>query len=74
VIKVRFDVKSEEGNYIVQEVADNGFVKNNIEVEAEELPQLMKELSDETGDDKMLDALRFCYQHLEVKTLEFHDK
>lgn len=73
--RVRFDVKSEEGNYLVQDVADRGYVNSTIEVEPRELPQLMEELSEETGDrDSMLDALRYCYSHFEIRSIEFHDK
>ena len=46
-------------------------MNNRIEVTPNELPQLMKELSDETGDDKMLDTLRFCYSYLEPKSISF---
>jgi len=74
VIKVRFDIKSEDGNYLLEDIDDSNFVNNRIEVTPIELPQLMKELADETGDDKMLDTLRFCYSYLEPKSISFEEK
>ena len=75
MIKVRFDIKSEDGNYLLEDVDDsNSFVNNRIEVTPNELPQLMKELADETGDDKMLDTLRFCYSYLEPNSISFEEK
>ena len=74
MIKVRFDIKSEDGNYLLEDIDDSNFVNNRIEVNPNELPQLMKELADETGDDKMLDALRFCYSYLEPKSISFKEK
>jgi len=74
MIKVRFDIKSEDGNYLLEDIGDKGFVSNRIEVTPNELPQLMKELADETGDDKMLDTLRFCYSYLEPKSISFKEK
>ena len=74
MIKVRFDIKSEDGNYLLEDIDDSNFVNNRIEVNPSELPQLMKELADETGDDKMLDTLRFCYSYLEPKSISFKEK
>jgi len=74
VIKVRFDIKSEDGNYLLEDVDDSNFVNNRIEVTPNELPQLMKELADETGDDKILDTLRFCYSYLEPNSISFEEK
>ena len=73
MIKVRFDIKSEDGNYLLEDIGDKGFVNNRIEVTSNELPQLMKELSDETGSDDMLDTLRFCYSYLEPKSISFEE-
>ena len=75
MIKIRFDIKSEDGNYLLEDVDDsNSFVNNRIEVTPNELPQLMKELADETGDDKILDTLRFCYSYLEPNSISFEEK
>lgn len=74
MIRVNFTPKTEEGNYIVEDVCDKGLLRGKIEVKPDELPLLMKELSDESGSDKMLDALRFCYQHLEMEKVEFYDR
>lgn len=74
-IKLRLDLKSESGDYLVQDISNNSFVKNTIEVKPEQLPELMQELCDLCGDDSspMLDALRFSYQHLELKSIEFKE-
>ena len=74
MIKVRFNIKSEDGNYLLEDVDDSNFVNNRIEVTPNELPQLMKELADETGDDKMLDTLRFCYSYLKPNSISFEEK
>ena len=74
MIKVRFDIKSEDGNYLLEDVDNSNFVNNRIEVTPNELPQLMKELADETGSDDMLDALRFCYSYLEPNSISFEEK
>ena len=74
MIKVRFDIKSEDGNYLLEDVDNSNFVNNRIEVTPNELPQLMKELADETGDDKILDTLRFCYSYLEPNSISFEEK
>ena len=74
MIKVRFDIKSEDGNYLLEDIDDSNFVNNRIEVTPNELPQLMKELADETGDDKILDTLRFCYSYLEPNSISFEEK
>lgn len=71
MIKIRFDIKSEDGNYLLEDIDDSNFVNNRIEVTPNELPELMKELADETGDDKMLDTLRFCYSYLEPNSISF---
>ena len=73
MIKVRFDIKSEDGNYLLEDIDDSNFVNNRIEVTPNELPELMKELADETGDDKMLDTLRFCYSYLEPNSISFKE-
>jgi hypothetical protein len=71
--KLRLDVKSESGHYLVQDIGDNGFVNNTIEVTTDELPTLMTELCDMCGDESalMLDALRSIYQELDPKSIEF---
>lgn len=70
--KLRLDIKSENGNYMLQDVTDKGYVNNTIEVTSEELPQLMSELCELSGEkDLMLDALRDVYQMFEPKSIEF---
>ena len=60
--KVRFDLKSENGNYLLYSLhSSNGFVDKTSEVTAEELPTLIKEFCDiaePDRSDKLLDTLR----------------
>ena len=75
--KVRFDLKSEDGNYLLYSLDSNGFVDNTSEVTSEELPTLIKEFCDiaEPNDsDKLLDTLRAAYDMFELKSITLKEK
>ena len=75
--KVRFDLKSEDGNYLLYSLDSNGFVDNTSEVTSEELPTLIKEFCDITEpnrSDKLLDTLRTAYDVFELKSITLKEK
>lgn len=71
-VKVRFDIKDEEGNFLVELIDDNGYMANRIALKPQELPQLMSELSEEYKCD--IDVLRFMYSHFEAESITFENK
>lgn len=75
--KVHFKLFNEEGNYILDNISDRGFLVKRDSVKKEELPILMRELCEiaEPNDgDKLLDTLRLCYQQLDLKSLTIREK
>ena len=75
--KVRFDLKSEDGNYLLYSLDSNGFVDKTSEVTSEELPTLIKEFCDiaePNGSDKLLDTLRTAYDIFELKSITLKEK
>ena len=75
--KVHFKLFDEEGNYILDNISDRGFLVKRDSVKKEELPMLMKELceiAEPNDSDKLLDALRLCYQQLDLKSLTIREK
>ena len=75
--KVRFDLKSEDGNYLLYSLDSNGFVDKTSEVTSEELPTLIKEFCDiaePNGSDKLLDTLRIAYDIFELKSITLKEK
>ena len=75
--KVRFDLKSEDGNYLLYSLDSNGFVDNTSEVTSEELPTLIKEFCDiaePNRSDKLLDTLRIAYDIFELKSITLKEK
>ena len=70
--KVHFKLFDEEGNYILDNISDRGFLVKRDSVKKEELPMLMRELceiAEPNDSDKLLDTLRLCYQQLDLKSL-----
>ena len=75
--KVRFDLKSEDGNYLLYSLDSNGFVDKTSEVTSEELPTLIKEFCDiaePNRSDKLLDTLRLAYDVFELKSITLKEK
>ena len=75
--KVRFDLKSEDGNYLLYSLDSNGFVDKTSEVTSEELPTLIKEFCDiaePERSDKLLDTLRTAYDIFELKSITLKEK
>ena len=75
--KVRFDLKSEDGNYLLYSLDSNGFVDKTSEVTSEELPTLIKEfceIAEPNGSDKLLDTLRTAYDIFELKSITLKEK
>ena len=75
--KVRFDLKSEDGNYLLYSLDSNGFVDKTSEVTSEELPTLIKEFCDiaePNESDKLLDTLRTAYDIFELKSITLKEK
>ena len=75
--KVRFDLKSEDGNYLLYSLDSNGFVDKTSEVTSEELPTLIKEFCDiaePNRSDKLLDTLRTAYDMFELKSITLKEK
>ena len=75
--KVRFDLKSEDGNYLLYSLDSNGFVDKTSEVTSEELPTLIKEFCDiaePNRSDKLLDTLRTAYDIFELKSITLKEK
>ena len=75
--KVRFDLKSEDGNYLLYSLDSNGFVDKTSEVTSEELPTLIKEfceIAEPDGSDKLLDTLRIAYDIFELKSITLKEK
>ena len=75
--KVRFDLKSEDGNYLLYSLDSNGFVDKTSEVTSEELPTLIKEFCDiaePNESDKLLDTLRIAYDVFELKSITLKEK
>ena len=75
--KVRFDLKSEDGNYLLYSLDSNGFVDKTSEVTSEELPTLIKEFCDiaePNRSDKLLDTLRIAYDVFELKSITLKEK
>ena len=75
--KVRFDLKSEDGNYLLYSLDSNGFVDKTSEVTSEELPTLIKEFCDiaePNESDKLLDTLRIAYDMFELKSITLKEK
>ena len=75
--KVRFDLKSEDGNYLLYSLDNNGFVDKTSEVTSEELPTLIKEFCDiaePNESDKLLDTLRIAYDMFELKSITLKEK
>lgn len=72
MVKVNFIPRLEDGGFRIEEVDEKGFIDGSIDIKQEELHQLMKEVCEE--DNELLDALRFCYQHFEVKSIVFKKK
>lgn len=75
--KVRFDLKSEDGNYLLYSLDSNGFVDKTSEVTSEELPMLIKEFCDiaePNRSDKLLDTLRTAYDIFEIKSITLKEK
>ena len=75
--KVRFDLKSEDGNYLLYSLDSNGFVDKTSEVTSEELPTLIKEFCDiaePNRSDKLLDTLRIAYDIFELKSITLKEK
>ena len=75
--KVRFDLKSEDGNYLLYSLDSNGFVDKTSEVTSEELPTLIKEFCDiaePNRSDKLLDTLRTAYDIFELKSIALKEK
>ena len=75
--KVRFDLKSEDGNYLLYSLDKNGFVDKTSEVTSEELPTLIKEFCDiaePDRSDKLLDTLRAAYDIFELKSITLKEK
>ena len=75
--KVRFDLKSEDGNYLLYSLDSNGFVDKTSEVTSEELPTLIKEFCDiaePNESDKLLDTLRTAYDVFELKSITLKEK
>ena len=75
--KVRFNLKSEDGNYLLYSLDSNGFVDKTSEVTSEELPTLIKEFCDiaePNRSDKLLDTLRTAYDIFELKSITLKEK
>ena len=75
--KVHFKLFDEEGNYILDNISDRGFLVKRDNVKKEELPMLMRELceiAEPNDSDKLLDILRLCYQRLDLKSLTIREK
>ena len=75
--KVRFDLKSEDGNYLLYSLDSNGFVDKTSEVTSEELPTLIKEfceIAEPNESDKLLDTLRTAYDMFELKSITLKEK
>ena len=75
--KVRFDLKSEDGNYLLYSLDSNGFVDKTSEVTSEELPTLIKEFCDiaePNRSDLLLDTLRTAYDIFELKSITLKEK
>ena len=75
--KVRFDLKSEDGNYLLYSLDSNGFVDKTSEVTSEELPTLIKEfceIAEPNESDKLLDTLRTAYDIFELKSITLKEK
>ena len=75
--KVRFDLKSEDGNYLLYSLDSNGFVDKTSEVTSEELPTLIKEFCDiaePNRSDRLLDTLRTAYDIFELKSITLKEK
>ena len=69
--KLLLNLKSEQGDYIVQLLDNNGFVDNSMEVKPDDLPIVMREMVDLCGEDtdKLLDTLRVAYSTLNLKNI-----
>ena len=74
-MKVKIILNMEEG-YRVDMLDMNGFVSNSIEIGSDELPTLMRELCEKSGEDvdKLLDTLRQAYELLKLKSITFKIK
>lgn len=72
--KLHLNLFSEEGDYLLDILDDNGFMSSRNNIKIEDMPMLMKELSELTGEDKAIDILKKYYELFDLKSITIREK
>lgn len=72
--KLHLNLFSEEGDYLLDILDNNGFMSSRNNIKIEDMPMLMKELSELTGEDKAIDILKKYYELFDLKSITIKEK
>lgn len=72
--KLHLNLFSEEGDYLLDTLDNNGFMSSRNNIKIEDMPMLMKELSELTGEDKAIDILKKYYELFDLKSIAIKEK
>lgn len=72
--KLYLNLFSEEGDYLLDTLDNNGFMSSRNNIKIEDMPMLMKELSELTGEDKAIDILKKYYELFDLKSITIREK
>lgn len=72
--KLHLNLFSEEGDYLLDILDNNGFMSSRNNIKIEDMPMLMKELSELTGEDKAIDILKKYYELFDLKSITIREK
>lgn len=72
--KLYLNLFSEEGDYLLDTLDNNGFMSSRNNIKIEDMPMLMKELSELTGEDKAIDILKKYYELFDLKSIAIKEK
>lgn len=72
--KLHLNLFSEEGDYLLDILDNNGFMSSRNNIKIEDMPMLMKELSELTGENKAIDILKKYYELFDLKSITIKEK